>query len=182
MRRWLQSPKESEVEGEPTIPVKPTQLVKTAIITPQKGKQLRHKSNYLQLIVLSSDDGTPDDSTANDTDPVIRNRRQISGGRRQITDLSSSPLKIENAQPTLVLKVTKSDYGKLVTICVNGEMSLGDIVNLGWKDSPTRGARLATGLFSSDKRRPGPWDEEAWARIVATAARALGPPTWRAGV
>lgn len=113
---------------------------------------------------------------------MIRNRRQISGGRRPITDLSSFALRIEDAQPTLVLKVTESDYGELVTIRVNGEMSLGDIVNLGWKDSPTRGARLATGLFSSDKRWPGPWDEEAWARIVATAARALGPPTWRAGV
>lgn len=78
MRRWLQSPNESEVEGEPSIPVKPTQLVNTPVVAPQKGKQSHHKGHYLQLIVLSSDDETPNDATANDTDPVIRNRRQIS--------------------------------------------------------------------------------------------------------
>lgn len=77
-------------------------------------------------------------------------------------------MKLEDTQPTLVLQVTKPDYGKPVTIRVNGEMTLNDVLDVVWKNSAAKGARArtATGLFSSDERLPGPWDDESWALLL----------------
>lgn len=84
MRHWLQVDKESEAEaeGELTLPVKTT--IMAPVMTPRRRNKSRHECNYLQPIVLSLYDETPDDS-----DLVIGNRLKINGDRQLNRDRHS---------------------------------------------------------------------------------------------
>lgn len=124
----------------------------------------------MDTIVIDSDDPTP-----------LKQSHNRNGPDPTMSPANSSSPTFASVQPTLFLRITHMGQTP-VCVRVDGEMALEDVLDIVWKSAPAsaRVTRPVTALFSSDERWPGPWDEEIWNTVVATAAVAPKPPVWAA--